>query len=139
FSYLNSTSSSSSLSSSTSIFISKFCTRKTLLRTMEFIFECFYEDTLDKLCRNGLQDRSSRRDVLDHLNAIIGGCSDGQDMHTEEVARIAVLAAVRYHREKKDQNGDVCLMGKFHNILYIALRTVGIGVLEIQQLLWYCL
>ena len=45
---------------------------------MEFIFECFYEDTLDKLCRNGLQDRSSRRDVLDHLNAIIGGCSDGK-------------------------------------------------------------
>ena len=31
----------------------------------------------------------------------------GQDMHTEEVARIAVLAAVRYHREKKDKNGDV--------------------------------
>ncbi|KAM7362264.1 SOCS domain-containing protein stops [Cochliomyia hominivorax] len=90
---------------------------------MEFIFECFYEDTLDKLCRNGLQDRSSRRDVLDHLNAIIGGCSDGQNMHTEEVARIAVLAAVRYHRDKKDNNGDVCLMGKFHNILYIALRT----------------
>lgn len=28
-------------------------------------------------------------------------------MHTEEVARIAVLAAVRYHREKKDNNGDV--------------------------------
>ncbi|XP_065365030.1 uncharacterized protein stops [Calliphora vicina] len=90
---------------------------------MEFIFECFYEDTLDKLCRNGLQDRSSRRDVLDHLNAIIGGCSDGQNMHTEEVARIAVLAAVRYHRDKKDGNGDVCLMGKFHNILYIAMRT----------------
>ncbi|KAI9584460.1 uncharacterized protein LOC119635123 [Glossina fuscipes] len=90
---------------------------------MEFIFECFYEDTLDKLSRSGLQDRSSRRDVLDHLNAIIGGCSDGQNMLPEEVARIAVLAAVRYHRDKKDANGDVCLMGKFHNILYIALRT----------------
>uniref|UniRef100_A0A1A9WZ24 SOCS box domain-containing protein n=1 Tax=Glossina brevipalpis TaxID=37001 RepID=A0A1A9WZ24_9MUSC len=90
---------------------------------MEYIFECFYEDTLDKISRNGLQDRSSRRDVLDHLNAIIGGCSDGQNMLTEEVARIAVLAAVRYHRDKKGGNGDVCLMGKFHNILYIALRT----------------
>ncbi|XP_011295953.1 uncharacterized protein LOC101890633 isoform X1 [Musca domestica] len=90
---------------------------------MDFIFECFYTDTLDKISRNGLQDRSSRRDVLDHLNAIIGGCSDGQNMHTEEVARIAVLSAVRYHREQKDANGDVCLMGKYHNILYIALRT----------------
>uniref|UniRef100_A0A0K8UGK6 SOCS box domain-containing protein n=1 Tax=Bactrocera latifrons TaxID=174628 RepID=A0A0K8UGK6_BACLA len=90
---------------------------------MEYIFECFFENTFDKITRNGLQDRSSRRDVLDHLNAVIGGCSDGQNMHTEEVARFAVLAAVRYHREKKSGNGDVCLMGKFHNILYIALRT----------------
>ncbi|XP_073816066.1 SOCS domain-containing protein stops isoform X2 [Musca autumnalis] len=90
---------------------------------MDFIFECFYTDTLDKISRNGLQDRSSRRDVLDHLNAIIGGCSDGQNMNTDEVARIAVLSAVRYHREQKDANGDVCLMGKYHNILYIALRT----------------
>lgn len=28
-------------------------------------------------------------------------------MLPEEVARIAVLAAVRYHRDKKDANGDV--------------------------------
>ncbi|XP_067617259.1 uncharacterized protein stops [Eurosta solidaginis] len=90
---------------------------------MEFIFDCFFENTFDKITRSGLQDRASRRDVLDHLNAVIGGCSDGQDMHTEEVAKIAVLAAVRYHREKKGGNGDVCLMGKYHNILYIALRT----------------
>nr|XP_036213375.1 uncharacterized protein LOC106617726 [Bactrocera oleae]XP_036213376.1 uncharacterized protein LOC106617726 [Bactrocera oleae] len=90
---------------------------------MEYIFDCFFENTFDKITRNGLQDRSSRRDVLDHLNAVIGGCSDGQNMHTEEVARFAVLAAVRYHREKKSGNGGVCLMGKFHNILYIALRT----------------
>ncbi|XP_053945104.1 uncharacterized protein LOC128854759 isoform X1 [Anastrepha ludens] len=90
---------------------------------MEFIFDCFFENTFEKITRNGLQDRSSRRDVLDHLNAVIGGCSDGQNMNTEEVARFAVLAAVRYHREKKSGNGNVCLMGKFHNILYIALRT----------------
>ncbi|XP_075148003.1 SOCS domain-containing protein stops isoform X2 [Haematobia irritans] len=90
---------------------------------MDFIFECFYTDTLEKISRSGLQDRSSRRDVLDHLNAIIGGCSDGHNMQADEVARIAVLSAVRYHRDQKDANGDVCLMGKYHNILYIALRT----------------
>ncbi|XP_059218998.1 uncharacterized protein LOC106087842 isoform X2 [Stomoxys calcitrans] len=90
---------------------------------MDFIFECFFTDTLEKISRSGLQDRSSRRDVLDHLNAIIGGCSDGHNMRADEVARIAVLSAVRYHRDQKDANGDVCLMGKYHNILYIALRT----------------
>lgn len=33
----------------------------------------------------------------------------GQNMHTEEVARLAVLAAVRYHRDKKDNNGNVSI------------------------------
>lgn len=89
---------------------------------MEFIFDCFFEDTFIKIPRSGLHDRRSRRDVIDHLNAIIGGCSDGQNVRPEEVARLAVLAAVKYHREKKEGNGEICLMGKFHNILYIALR-----------------
>lgn len=90
---------------------------------MDFIFDCFFEDTFEKISRSGLQDRRSRRDVLDHLNAVIGGCSDGHNMHTEEVARLAVLSAVKYHRDKMEANGDICLMGKYHNILYIALRT----------------
>lgn len=89
---------------------------------MDFIFDCFFEDTFVKIARNGLHDRYSRRDVIDHLNAVIGGCSDGQNVRPEEAARLAVLAAVKYHREKKDLNNDVCLMGKYHNILYIALR-----------------
>ncbi|XP_017034172.1 uncharacterized protein stops isoform X1 [Drosophila kikkawai] len=90
---------------------------------MDYIFECFFDDTFDQITRNGLQDRQSRRDVLDHLSAIIKGCSEGQDTQTEEVAAIAVLAAMRFHRLAKEQNGKVCLMGKYHNILYIGLRT----------------
>lgn len=45
---------------------------------MDFIFDCFFEDTFVKIARNGLHDRYSRRDVIDHLNAVIGGCSDGK-------------------------------------------------------------
>ncbi|XP_062125802.1 uncharacterized protein LOC133838646 isoform X3 [Drosophila sulfurigaster albostrigata] len=90
---------------------------------MDYIFECFYNDTFEHITRNGLQDRQSRRDILDHLSAIIKGCSEGQNVHTEEVASLAVVAAMRYHQLAKDGNGKVCLMGKYHNILYIALRT----------------
>lgn len=90
---------------------------------MEFIFDCFFEDTFVRIGRSGLHDRNSRRNVLDHLNAIIGGCIDGQNDPPEEVARLAVLAAVKYHQKKKNGNSEVCLMGKYHNILYIALRT----------------
>ncbi|EDW53602.1 GM12102 [Drosophila sechellia] len=90
---------------------------------MDYIFECFFDDTFEQISRNGLQDRQSRRDVLDHLSSIIKGCSGGQNSQTDEVAAIAVTAAMRYHRMAKEQNGQVCLMGKYHNILYIGLRT----------------
>ncbi|XP_034488667.1 uncharacterized protein LOC117792578 [Drosophila innubila] len=90
---------------------------------MDYIFECFFDDTFEHITRNGLQDRQSRRDILDHLSSIIKGCSEGQNVQTDEVASLAVIAAMRYHRLAKEGNGKVCLMGKYHNILYIALRT----------------
>lgn len=72
---------------------------------MDYIFECFYNDTFEHITRNGLQDRQSRRDVLDHLSAIIKGCSEGQNVQTDEVASIAVCAALRFHRLAKQGNG----------------------------------
>lgn len=33
-----------------------------------------------------------------------------------------MLAALRYHETSKDNNGQVCLMGKYHNVLYIAAK-----------------
>lgn len=72
---------------------------------MDYIFECFFTDTFEHITRNGLQDRQSRRDVLDHLSAIIKGCSEGQNVQTDEVASIAVCAALRYHRLAKQGNG----------------------------------
>jgi len=79
---------------------------------MDYIFECFFDDTFEQISRNGLQDRQSRRDVLDHLSSIIKGCSGGQNSQTDEVAAIAVTAAMRYHRMAKEQNGQVSFMYK---------------------------
>lgn len=44
---------------------------------MEVIFDCFFEETFARLERSGLQARQKRKDVIDHLNAIIGGCCQG--------------------------------------------------------------
>jgi len=84
---------------------------------MDYIFECFFDDTFEQISRNGLQDRQSRRDVLDHLSSIIKGCSGGQNSQTEEVAAIAVTAAMRFHRMAKEQNGKV---GSGGNLRYFS-------------------
>lgn len=44
---------------------------------MEVIFDCFFEETFQRLERSGLKSKQVRRDVMDHLNAIISGCCDG--------------------------------------------------------------
>lgn len=41
------------------------------------IFDCFFDETFARLERSGLQSRQKRRDVIDHLNAIILGTSKG--------------------------------------------------------------
>lgn len=44
---------------------------------MEVIFDCFFEETFKRLERSGLKSKQVRRNVMDHLNAIISGCCDG--------------------------------------------------------------
>lgn len=141
---------------------------------MEVIFECFFEETFARLERSGLQARQKRRDVIDHLSAIISGCCQGtqmivgsiwhiswwfnvwgfllgvaalgqwigQDLKPEEAGKLAVEAAIVYHRQKKAENNQVlsfeldwifpdlieerlqiCLMGKYHNVLYIGMKV----------------
>lgn len=44
---------------------------------MEIVFDYFFEEVFLKLERSDLLARHKRRDVLDQLNAVIGGCSSG--------------------------------------------------------------
>lgn len=41
------------------------------------MFDCFFDETFARLERSGLKSRQKRRDVIDHLNAIILGGSKG--------------------------------------------------------------
>lgn len=45
---------------------------------MEVLFDCFFDETFARLERSGLHTRQKRRDVIDHLNAIILGSSKGK-------------------------------------------------------------
>uniref|UniRef100_A0A336L9M3 CSON007105 protein n=1 Tax=Culicoides sonorensis TaxID=179676 RepID=A0A336L9M3_CULSO len=90
---------------------------------MDYIFDIFYEEIFETMERNGLQTRQCRRDVIDRLNSVISGCIRGQNLSADECSRQAVLSAIEYHQRHKEENGNVCLMGKYHNILYVTIRV----------------
>lgn len=105
------------------------------LSRMEVIFDVFFDETFRRMERSGLKTRQNRKDVIDHLNAVIsGGCQGmyyirndnenvyfsmiiatiypvitgkGHNLTPEEGSRLAVLAVIRYHRRYKDSNSTV--------------------------------
>lgn len=38
------------------------------------------------------------------------------------MVREAILGILKYHQTMREQNGNVCMMGKYHNILYVAVK-----------------
>lgn len=89
---------------------------------MEAILDCYFDNIFSKLERSSLMARYKRRQLVDYLSTVIEGCVRGEDCDKDTGARRAVLAAVRYHDASKDSNGSVCLMGKYHNIIYVAAK-----------------
>lgn len=46
-------------------------------QSMDYIFDCFFEEILATIERSGLKTRQNRQNVIDQLDAIITGCSAG--------------------------------------------------------------
>uniref|UniRef100_A0A182JGV5 Uncharacterized protein n=1 Tax=Anopheles atroparvus TaxID=41427 RepID=A0A182JGV5_ANOAO len=91
---------------------------------MEYVFDVFFEECFEKMARSGLMSRAGRRDIISHLNSVISGCIQGrQTASTQLAVGLAVTSAIDYHNRMKGDNYAVCLMGKYHNVLYIALRV----------------
>lgn len=74
---------------------------------MDFVFECFFENYINNMSRSGLKDRRNRQMVLDALAVVIDSVSRSQSMNTDEVAKLAVVEAINYHRLKKTENSKV--------------------------------
>uniref|UniRef100_A0A182MST3 Ankyrin repeat and SOCS box protein 17 n=1 Tax=Anopheles culicifacies TaxID=139723 RepID=A0A182MST3_9DIPT len=90
---------------------------------MEYVFDVFFEECFNKMERSGLMSRTGRRDIISHLNSVISGCIQGrQTASTQLAVGLAVTSAIDYHNRMKGDNYEVCMMGKYHNVLYIALR-----------------
>uniref|UniRef100_A0A182W5C4 SOCS box domain-containing protein n=1 Tax=Anopheles minimus TaxID=112268 RepID=A0A182W5C4_9DIPT len=90
---------------------------------MEYVFDVFFEECFNKMERSGLMSRAGRRDIISHLNSVISGCIQGrQTASTQLAVGLAVTSAIDYHNRMKGDNYEVCMMGKYHNVLYIALR-----------------
>ncbi|CAH1955102.1 unnamed protein product [Acanthoscelides obtectus] len=87
---------------------------------MECFLKCYFEQ-FTNLPRNSLHDRRKRKAMVQYISTLIQGCS-AVEPTVEESSRIAIKTILNYHDEMRDQNGTVCLMGKNHNILYVAMK-----------------
>ncbi|XP_058821908.1 uncharacterized protein LOC131683699 [Topomyia yanbarensis] len=103
---------------------------------MEYVFDVFFEESFLVMERSGLQSRCSRRNVIDHLNSVISGCIQGRETASVQLAvGLAVKSAIDYHRKMKSDNFKICMMGKFHNVLYIAVRVAWDWSLEDSEII----
>ncbi|KAF4526020.1 hypothetical protein B566_EDAN000813 [Ephemera danica] len=84
---------------------------------MEGVIECFFTGVFTDLERDGLGARYKRRGISDYLSSLVGSGGD-----TATNCLHAVQSACRIHGEAKAANGTICPLGKFHNVLYIAVK-----------------
>lgn len=84
---------------------------------MDVILDCIFEQVFTRLDRGCLLARYKRRQLTDYLGTVIMGSS--ADDH-QEGCRRAVKAALKFHQTSRQGNGQICLLGKYHNVLYVA-------------------
>ncbi|CAB3241514.1 unnamed protein product [Arctia plantaginis] len=89
---------------------------------MDTFMECYFEEVFANMDRDCLNERTKRRDLVEYFNTVIAGCARGQNHSDNTSCKNFVVSALRYHNNCKSRNGDVCLMGKYHNLLYIAMK-----------------
>lgn len=90
---------------------------------METILECFFDNVFSDLDRGCLIARYKRRQLVDYFSTIIQGCcSSEEDCSVQAACKKAVSAALKFHEMTRDNNGSVCLLGKYHNVLYVAVK-----------------
>ncbi|CAG4937873.1 unnamed protein product [Parnassius apollo] len=82
----------------------------------------YFEEVFCNMDRDSLNERFRRRELVEYFNSVISGCAKGQNKSDNVTCKNFVTSALRYHNNCKSNNGDVCLMGKYHNLLYIAMK-----------------
>lgn len=83
--------------------------------------KCYFENVFTELDRSFLFAKYKRRELVDYLSNVITGCSNAEG-NPKEVCQTAVKCALDFHASTKGNNGQICLMGKYHNVLYVAAK-----------------
>ncbi|XP_041968933.1 uncharacterized protein LOC121725860 [Aricia agestis] len=89
---------------------------------MDSFMEYYFDEVFCNIRRDGLNQRLKRRELVEYFNTVITGCARGQNKSDNATCKSFVNSALRFHGKCKTDNGDVCLMGKYHDMLYIAMK-----------------
>ncbi|XP_013191372.1 uncharacterized protein LOC106135568 [Amyelois transitella] len=89
---------------------------------MDVYMKNYFEVVFSNFDRDCLNERYKRRNLVEFFRAVIVGCARGENKSDTTSCTNLILATLQYHKQCKYDNGGVCLMGKYHNVLYIAMK-----------------
>ncbi|CAH2055854.1 unnamed protein product, partial [Iphiclides podalirius] len=89
---------------------------------MDAFMDYYFEEVFCDMDRDSLNERFKRRELVEYFNSVISRCAKGENKSDNATCKNFVISALRYHKNCKSSNGDICLMGKYHNLLYIAMK-----------------
>nr|XP_018895938.1 PREDICTED: uncharacterized protein LOC109029769 [Bemisia tabaci] len=95
--------------------------------TMELFINCFFDQVFTELDRGSLIPRYKRKQLVDYFSTIIYGCCRGDSdsdssFDAQAGCRKAVTCALDYHEAMRAKNRNLCLLGKYHAVVYVALK-----------------
>lgn len=106
----------------TVLYVELCCTKQNRSHMMEAILDCYFDRVFCHFDRGSLFSRHKRAQVVEYLKTIIEGCTRAGNCSESEGVRQTILSVINYHKKFKAENGTVCLLGKYHNILYVGVR-----------------
>lgn len=89
---------------------------------MEVLIDCYFDRLFSEMERSCLASRYKRRELVNYLTDVINSCAEAEHLDKQDVCERIVISALRYHNITMMENGSVCLLGKFHNVLYVAAK-----------------
>ncbi|XP_012140809.1 SOCS domain-containing protein stops isoform X1 [Megachile rotundata] len=89
---------------------------------MEVLIDCYFDKLFAEMERSCLASRYKRREMVGYFSDVINSCSEAENLDKQDVCERIVMSALRYHNIAMMENGYVCMLGKFHNVLYVAAK-----------------
>ncbi|XP_043473834.1 uncharacterized protein LOC122505974 [Leptopilina heterotoma] len=86
---------------------------------MEVLIDCYFDKLFSEMERSSLASRHKRRQLVKYFSDVIESCYQAENIDKHDVCERIVQAGLRYHNIAMMENGSVCLLGKFHNVLYV--------------------